>query len=64
MRLRVLLLLLPLLEQAHHVTGLGNPGEIDLGLDLGGRRLLSLSRRGLGRKVFADLFGFIFLDGA
>jgi hypothetical protein len=59
-----LLLLLAFFQQAEHVTGLGNPGEIDLGLDLGRARPLFLSRGGLGRKVFADLFGFIVLYGA
>jgi hypothetical protein len=60
--MRLLLLLLTFLQQAQHVTGLGDLGEIDLGLDLGRTcRLLSLGRRGLGQKVLANLFGFIVL---
>jgi hypothetical protein len=59
--LRLLLLLLAFLEQAQHVTGLRDLGEIDLGLDLGRTRPLFLGRRGLCRKVLANLFGFIVL---
>lgn len=55
-----LLLLLALFQQAHNVAGLGDPGEIDLRLDLRRTsRSFSLSGRGLRRKVLANLFGFI-----
>lgn len=55
-----LLLLFALLQQAQNIAGLGDPGEIDLRLDLRRtRRSFSLGRRGLGRKVLTNLFGFI-----
>jgi hypothetical protein len=60
----LLLLLLAFFQQAENVAGLGNPGKIDLGLDLGRARLLFLRRGSLGRKVLANLFGFIVLYGA
>jgi hypothetical protein len=60
----VLLLLLALLEQFKNVSGLGNLGEVELGLDF----LLAGSfpghRRGLCRKMLPHLFGFVILKGA
>lgn len=57
----LLLLLLAFFQQPQHVTGLGDPGEIDLGLDLGRSCFLFLGRGSLGRKVLANLFGFVVL---
>jgi hypothetical protein len=62
--LRVLLLFLPFLQQLQHIAWLGNPGQVDLGLDVRLARLFSLDRRGLGGKVLANLFRFIVLNGA
>jgi hypothetical protein len=60
----VLLLLLALLEQLKNVARLGNPGEIDLGLNFRLACLLLDHRRGVGRKMFADFFGLVILKGA
>ena len=59
---RLPLLLLSLLEQLHHVTGLGNLGEIYLGLDLRRGSLLPGSRAGFGRQMFSYPFGFILFN--
>jgi hypothetical protein len=61
---RVLLLLLPLLEQLHHVAGLGNLGEINLRLDLGRGSLLPGSRARFGRQMLSYFFGFILFNRA
>jgi hypothetical protein len=62
--LMLMLLLLFLPQQPHYIAGFGNPGEIDLGPDIGLARPLARRRRGLGGKMFANLFRFIVLNGA
>ncbi len=59
-----MLLLLAFLQQLQNIAGLGNPGEIDLGLGLGMARLLLRRRAGLGRKILSDLCRLIVLKGA
>jgi hypothetical protein len=60
----MLLLFLPFFQQLEYVARLGNPGQVDLGLDVRLARSFSLDRRGLGRKMLANLFRLIVLDGA
>lgn len=57
-----MLLLLALFEQLEYVAGLGDSGEIELGLDLGLAGLLPRGRCGLCRKVLANPFSFILLN--
>jgi len=59
-----MLLLLAFLQQLQNIAGLGNLGEIDLGLGLGMARLLLGRRAGLGRKILSDLCRLIVLKGA
>jgi hypothetical protein len=58
------MLLLTLTEQFHHITGLGNLGEIDLRLDVRLRRFFSGGRARPGREILPYLLRFIFFNRA
>jgi hypothetical protein len=57
------LLLALLFQQLQHVAGFGNLGEIDLRLDVGGRRLLP-GGAGFCGKIPSDPLRFIFFHRA
>jgi hypothetical protein len=59
----VRLLLTLLLQQLQYIAGLGNFGEIDLGLDLCSRRLFP-GGAGLRGKILSDPVRFIVFYGA
>jgi len=59
-----MLLLLAFLQQLEDVAGFGDSREVNLGLDLGLACFLFRRRHRLCRKVFPDLFSFIFFNGA
>lgn len=61
---RMLLLLLTLLQQLQYVSGLGDLGKINLRFDLRLRGLFPGGAAGPSSKMLADLFGFVFLNGA
>jgi hypothetical protein len=61
MLLRLMLLLFALLQQLENITGLRNPGQIELGFDLSLACSLPCGRRRLGRKVLANPLGLVFL---
>lgn len=61
---RMLVLLLFLLQQAHHIARLGDLGEIELRLDLRRSGSFPGGRAGLGSKVLPDFFSFIGLNRA
>lgn len=60
----MLLLLLTLLQQLQYVSGLGDLGKINLRFDLRLRGLFPGGAAGPSSKMLADLFGFVFLNGA
>jgi hypothetical protein len=61
---RTLLLLFAFLQQLENVARLGNLGKIELRFDLGGTCFFPHGRRGLRRKMPANLLGFVVLNGA
>lgn len=57
----LMLLLFALSEQFENITGFGDPRQIQLRFDLGLARPLLPARRRFGRKILANLFGFVVL---